>query len=205
MGLNLQDDPDKEPVSLEEAKGHLRVHHGNDDVMIKDQIVAARELIEDLTSRAIITQTWQWFRDDFPEDVFDVPKPPLQSVDHIKYTDQDGTTTTVSASKYIVDTDNVPARIALKTDENWPNVSAGLQRINAVEIQFIAGYGDKPDDVPAKVKKAMKLIIGHLYENRQWVVTNEFPSEIMNSVKSLIASEKARLRSGITGSTIRKA
>ena len=42
--------------------------------------------------------------------------------------------------------------------------------MNAVTITFVAGYG-AADQVPDEAKHAIKLILGHLYENREDVST----------------------------------
>jgi len=68
---------------LEEAKNHLKVDGEEDNVLIGTFITAAREIAEQETSRALITQTWRMFLDESPEEI-EIPKAPLQSVDSIK-------------------------------------------------------------------------------------------------------------------------
>ncbi len=202
VNLTRTTSPSTEPVSKSTAKDHLRVDFTNDDSMIERQIESARRYIEKVSGLSLIDQTWRWTRDRFPGDVFDIPRPPLQSVNSIKYTDSDGNTSTVSSSKYIVDTDSTPGRVALKDDEDWPNVDPQLQVVNGVEINFDAGYGSSASDVPSDLRDAILLVVGHLYENREWTVTGAISREVKNSVMALVRPHRVFLRSGFEGETI---
>ena len=60
--------PATEPVSLAEAKLHLRVETvmTDDDTLIQALITAARQTAESITRRAFITQSWKLVLDQFP-------------------------------------------------------------------------------------------------------------------------------------------
>ncbi len=97
-----------------------------------------------------------------------VPRPRLQSVDFIKYLDENGDVQTLDPSQYVVDTANEPARIAPAPNLNWPLtlISVRAPVLNAVVVQYKCGYGDKPEDVPMVLKLAMKMLVAHWYDNR---------------------------------------
>lgn len=104
-GLTVVTEPTAEPVTLDEAKAHLRVEFENDDLTIKALITAARKYCETVTKRALVTQTLRLTRDAFPgacEDwAFRLPRPPLQSVSSIKYaTDEGRARTSIVSSSY---------------------------------------------------------------------------------------------------------
>jgi uncharacterized phiE125 gp8 family phage protein len=180
MARTLVTAPTSEPITTQEAKDHLRITTTDDDTLISAMIVAVREYVENVTSRALITQTWDIFYDQFAE--VELPKPPLQSITTIKYIDTDGVQQTVSASVYTVDTDSDPGRVYLAYNQSWP----GIRGINhAVEIRIVAGYGTA-SAVPQPIKHAMLLMIGHLYENREATAPLTI-SEIPMAVDALLA------------------
>lgn len=163
--------PAEEPITLTEAKTHLRVDFSTDDTYITSLIVAARIQAEDLLCRALITQTWDHYLTDFPRgDSIRIPKGRLQSVTSLKYTDAEGTESTVDSATYHVVTWEDPGRIALAYSQTWPSVT--LRSVGGVCVRFVCGYGAAAA-VPKTIKQAMLLTIGHWYENREEVVVGQ--------------------------------
>jgi hypothetical protein len=60
-----------------------------------------------------------------------------------------------------------PARLTPIYGGSWPQTQ---DVINAFTVRFTAGYGTTAASVPYDVKAAIKLLIGHLYENREAVI-----------------------------------
>lgn len=104
MKLKLKTAPTVEPVTLEEAKLHLRVDSGDDNTLITALILTARQLAERETKRAFVTQTWQMYLDQASA-VIEIPKPPLQSVESIK---------TISTVESTVDAESLQGQAVLK-------------------------------------------------------------------------------------------
>lgn len=183
MGLpKLVTGPTEEPITTAEAKAHLRQTEADEDALIDDLILQAREWTESAIERALVTQTWDLFLDAFPDGDLRVPLPPLQSVTSVKYTDVDAVTTTFAASNYYVDTVMEPGRIVLSSGISWPSVA--LRPANAVEVRFIAGYG-LAVDVPQRAKGLMHMLIEHWYVNRGSVITGTISKKIEHAVESL--------------------
>jgi uncharacterized phiE125 gp8 family phage protein len=160
--------PAVEPVSLDEAKLHLRVDGQEEDDLITGYLTAAREVCEDESRRAFITQTREAVLDCWPAAPWiALPRSPLQSVVSIKYTDSQGVEHTWPSSEYIVDTASSPGRVRLAYGKWWP--WATLQPGTAIRVRYVAGYGDDAADVPQKYRQAIKLLVGHYYENREAV------------------------------------
>ena len=108
--------PTAEPVSLAEAKLHLRVDGDDEDVLIALQIAAVRQQVELEARRTLVTQTLAARLEFWPlYDRLALPQPPLQSVTHIKYTDEDGVLQTVSSIDYVVYTDPEPGTSCSRT------------------------------------------------------------------------------------------
>ena len=87
----------------------------------------------------------------------------------IKYYGTDDTEATFSPTYYFVDTKSEPGRVALNSGQSWPGTS--LRPANGICVTYIAGYGDDGYDVPENIRRAILLLIGHLYENRETVLT----------------------------------
>ena len=161
MAYKIKTQPTVEPVTLTEAKAHLAIDHTFDDTYVTSLITAARQQAENYLAQQLCTATWELHLDKF-ENVINISKSPLVSIDSIKYTDTDGNEQTLDTANYILDKIRKPARLVPAYNKTWPST----QEIpNAVCITFTSGYGVAAD-VPQVIKSAILLIVGHLYENR---------------------------------------
>ncbi len=187
MRLTLVDAPDDYPVSIDRANLHLRLEGDEataDKALVEALIKAATENAENFTRRQFITATYEIRFDWFPPEIL-LPRPPLQSVESIKYIDTDGNEQTLDASQYQVDTHSTVGRIVPAPDVSWPDTES--QRINVVIVKFVAGYGD-PDDVPHGIRAAIRLSLGHLYEHRETVLVGVTATELPEGAKALLWS-----------------
>lgn len=184
MGLSVVTPADEEPISLEEAKQHLRQDLDDDDVMLAvAYLPAAREACENYLSRALITQTLRQTFACWPE-CMRLERAPHQSVTSIQYVDVDGATQTLASTEYQVDlSSDAPARIMPAYGKVWPSVRT--ETFNPIIVTFVAGYGAAGSAVPGPIRSAMLLLISHLYENRGAVNIGNI-NEIPMSVKFLL-------------------
>jgi uncharacterized phiE125 gp8 family phage protein len=166
MALQLISAPAIEPVTLTEAKAHLRVEISDDDTYITALIVAARERAEGFLRRALITRTYDLYLDDFPAaGSIPLPKPPLQTVLSVKYIDANSVTQTLTENTdYIVDRISEPGWIVLPSGLSWPTTK---DVIASVIIRFKAGYGDTAASLPEVFKLAIKHMALGWYDVRE--------------------------------------
>ena len=191
--------PAAEPVTLADAKLHLRVDVTDDDTLISSLITAARMQAETITQRQFVTATWQLVLDAFPGPnlmgtpygvPFSVPrhaillnKSPVQSVASIQYLDTGGVLQTMDPATYVVDTSTEPARITPVFGRIWP---ISLPQIGAIQITFVAGYG-AASAVPAGIASWMKIRIGSLYQHREEVaILQKGKMELLPFVEGLL-------------------
>lgn len=168
MILQVTTAPAEEPVTTAEAKAHLRIDVDDEDTLLVGYLLAAREQCEMMARRAFVTQTLQLRLECWPGgDCIVLPRPPLQSVTSVAYSDSDGNAGTMPSGDYIVDAASEPGRIILGYGKSWP--SATLQPGPSIVITYVAGYGDAAD-VPQRYKQAIELMAGHFFENREEVV-----------------------------------
>ncbi|MCH8347366.1 MAG: phage head-tail connector protein [Proteobacteria bacterium] len=179
MNPTLVTAPSVEPVTLAEAKEHLKIDHADEDTYITNLITAARRFCEKYTRLALIEQTWKWTFDHWPGimDVCDetlpltlrggdvrfveVPVTPLISVTSITTYDDQDTATVWAASNYY--TSSPQGRIYRRTGASWP--SSGRAG-DGIEFVFKAGFGTAASDVPTPLRQGLLQLIAHLYENR---------------------------------------
>lgn len=185
--------PASEPLTLTEAKTHLRVSGSTEDALITSLISAAREMAEAYTSRQFITATYTMKIEDFPvgEGPISLPRTPLGSVSSVTYLSTTGTSTTLSTDVYEVLSDNTRASIVLKPGQSWPNTRT--EQREAVTITFTAGYGAATTDVPESARAAMLLIVGTLFDNRESVVIGTISSTLPLGVNALLDTVSARV------------
>ncbi len=191
MALKLKTGPTSEPITLPQAKAHLRVLSPDEDTLIRDLLKAAREEVENRTGRAFMTQTWELFLDKFPESSGPILlfRAPVQSITTLAYIDTDGASQTlVVTTDFVLDAKNEPARIVPAVDKTWP---ATETIVNAVTVTFLAGYTSAAL-VPHGIKAAIKLMLNHRYENREAVVMGGAPILLPDAFESLIAQNRVQ-------------
>ncbi|MGV1013702.1 MAG: head-tail connector protein [Methyloceanibacter sp.] len=183
MALVLTEAPEVEPISLAEAKAHLRVDSDDEDMLIEQLIVTARMFIERALGLALITQTWSYFIDTWPRSfTVALPLTPVQAVSAVKLHDAEGGTTTLDEVAYAVDVLSQPARVVLTGAV--PTVT--LRALNAFEVLLLAGYGDEKEEVPETLRHALVLLVAHWFERREPVVLGSTPQEVPATVAGLL-------------------
>jgi hypothetical protein len=191
MATQLLVPPTMEPVSLDEAKEHLRVDQEADDAYITGLVIAARQLVEDDTRRALLTQDWQltlpdawpttqtyvsqqsmgYYSDGLssrigkpPRKLVILPRPPVQSIVSVNYLVSDFTTTLMDPSQYrLSKLDSGEWAIRPAAGITWPSL---VDDPEAATIVFRCGYGDRPGTIPEPLRIAMLLVIAQWYDNR---------------------------------------
>jgi len=194
--LEIVTPPSEEPITVQEAKDHLRVDIIDDDALIALYITAAREWCEAFLRRAMITQTFDLTLDQWPcKNQIQLPRPPLQSVTSVTYIDQDNVSYTFDSTDYYVVTGS-PGRLVLNNNASWP--SETLRDVAGITIRFVAGYG-LAASVPELFKSAIKLMVGDLYENRESTIVGQGLSVTTApfGVKSLLMPQRFMSMGGI--------
>lgn len=201
--------PAVEPVSIGQAKAHMRVDFDDDDDLIAGYITAARQYCERAMQRSIFNRSMLLTLDYFPlvsECVNGAnqyayvssyirslsilaPKPGLVSVESITYLDGQNNSMTLSPSAYVLDTVSEPGRIMPAPGTYWPYQNQYLP--GQVQVTYTSGtYGDgvEVDTCPATIKQAILLLVGHWYQNREAVAEKSL-TNLPLAVESLLAGE----------------
>lgn len=176
--------PATAPVSLSEAKEHLRVVGTDDDAKIEALIAAAAQHLDGwqgVLGMAIGEQTWAQEFDEFRSSL-PLPLSPVMSIESVTWKDDGGDVQTVAAADYTLLRDGGgTGRVAFRKGFEFPT---GLADRQAVRVEYVAGH----ETPPAPIKAAILLLIGHWFENREQVVIGTITSSLPFAVEALIAS-----------------
>lgn len=156
------------PVTLAEAKAHLRVLHTTEDTLIDRLIKAAVAHVESKCGAALITRTLRVLRDTFPANggAMVLPVAPVTTVSEITYVDTAGAAQTLAGSAYVLAGGTVRSEVS-PVAETWPATQRGRRQI---AVTFTAGYGAASTDMPEDMRAALLLLIEHYYHHRSAVI-----------------------------------
>ena len=181
--------PAVEPVTLAEAKAHLRVDSTNEDSLIQSLITSARLHSETLTGLAMITQSWRMVLDGWPNrNVLAIPLVPLQQVIEVRVYEDEDVLVAIAPTEYLVETIGKPARLAMRGRQSWPKPG---RPIGGIEIDVTIGYGDTAADVPDSLRQAILQIVGHWFSHREAVGIGVGAVHVPATVDALIAPYRA--------------
>lgn len=162
MSLVMTSGPVLEPVTVAEAKAHLRIDGSAEDMLVGSLILTSRLHVEAALGLALLTQGWTLLLDRWPAgDSIEIPLRPVQSVSAVRVFAASGMVTTLAPQDYLVDTASTPPRL-VRTGV-WPEPGKAAR---GIEIDFVAGYGPAAANVPAPIRQALLLLVAHWYEHR---------------------------------------
>jgi len=180
--------PTVEPITLAQAKDHLRVVVPEEDAYITSLIIVARSTLEGVIHRSISPQRLAIGADAFypQRGLPRFPAAPTPNV-VVTYYDQDGAQQTLPDTDYFLDPYVEPPQLHLLPGITAPRTQV---RAGAVRVEYDAGYADLDATqeelaaaVPAPLKQWMLLAIGAFYEHREAVTaqvqTYELPEDFM--------------------------
>jgi uncharacterized phiE125 gp8 family phage protein len=183
MALVLVTPAAAEPISVAEAKAHLRLDGTADDVLIASLILTSRLHIEAALGLALITQGWKLVLDRWPKIAsIALPIRPVQDVTAVRVLAADGTPEVVSPAGYFVDGENLPPRL-VRQAISYPEPGRAAA---GIEIAFTAGYGDVPESVPEPIRHALLLLVAHWYEHRDPIEIGAPETAIPRAVSELL-------------------
>lgn len=189
MPVRLITAPALEPVTLREAKDHLRLEHDLDDLRVLSCMRAARMYAEKICWRGFLKQTYQLVESGFPDDDglpfeqqgVELPRGNLVSITSVTYVDTAGATQTMAPADYVADQNVEPGRLRIAYGKVWPSTR---DQFDAVKVTYLVGWDAV--EVPEPVKQALLLLVAQMYENRTPEVTGPIVSQLSFAVDALL-------------------
>ena len=174
-----------DPVTVGEAKSFCQITGSDSDVLLTNFITGATAYVQQRICQQLMPATflevWDWFE----ADTLTVDRTPLSSVSFVKYYDA-GTEllTTIDSGNYYVDTYSRRPRIVPISTYTWPSV---MDRPNAVQVQYVAGYANAAT-VPQMLKQAIMTLVYHWFDlgRRPMIATGAVPMSVPHSLDGLL-------------------
>lgn len=151
-----------DPVTLTEAKAHLKVTSSDEDSLIRIYLNAAVRRCEDYRQSVIMSSEWEVYLRSFQSNV-NLQKSPVTAINSVKYYDTDNVLQTVTAINYRLLNFKVPARLEFDNTYSFPST---YDREYPVVINYQAGYTAASSCSPL-IKEAILMELGTMNEIRQ--------------------------------------
>ena len=149
--------PAVEPVTLAEAKAHLRLDGNDEDALVGSLVTAARHTLELATRRAFVAQTWRLRLNSWPEPrTIVLPLAPVIAVVAVRVIPASGPAVTLGSALY---------RTAFEADPPSLIVDATAPS-GGIEIDASYGFGPTATDVPAPLRLAILRLVARWFERR---------------------------------------
>lgn len=174
--------PFGEPLTLAQAKAHLRVDGDDEDQLIADYIRVARQYVEDATGHVLVRRTFREERTSFGPFLELYRQPVISGTVQVSYEDSAGDELEYADALF-----RGPSRVYPARTGYWPT----LHPHSRVFVTYEAGYAEHA--VPNRMLQAMRLLIGDLYRNRDTVTVGTIanPTPMTTTVESLLAPYRA--------------
>lgn len=183
-------------LTRDQLKAQLRVRHSVEDDLIDQIGLAAQEYVENATGRATMYGEAEIYFDGFPDgsrgwsgggrESVCLMRSPIEEVTEVAYL-VDGAYEVWIASKWRAALSLDPPELIPKGSEVWPSI---VPEPAAVKISVKMGY-QTAAEAPPGILQAIRLMAGHLYENREAVVSGTIVAEVPNTIGSFIRQQKA--------------
>lgn len=181
--------PTTQPLTLSDAKAHLRLLDDSMDSELLRFIDVATRWLEEGLGITLINTARGVLLDCFPDDWdrFDIPRPPLVSVQSLQYYDTaNAQQTLVEGTDFEVVTSTKARGYIYPILSAWPSGwPSTYDRPDAVDLRFTAGYGTAHTAIPEEAKHILRMMVAQFDENRAPTITGTISQEIKMALQSL--------------------
>jgi uncharacterized phiE125 gp8 family phage protein len=176
--------PTETPVTLAEAKAHLKIEHPNEDALLTDLIARATDTLDGprgTLARCLVAQTWRVACAGPIQGRIALPMAPVLEITAARHWSAAGAEVALDPSDFWLMGDADGAWIEPAMGAPWPQLA---KRADALSFDVTAGFG-APGDVPPGIRHAILLLVGHWHRNRE--ATGEKIVALTLGVEHLVA------------------
>ena len=173
--------PAVEPIGLDETKAWLRIETAAEDELVGTLIASARLVVENLTRRFMVAQTWRLVLDELPPGGLRLPFSPVRTV-ILRVFDAAGVASILPTQNYSLVAEGGDTTVKFTALPPQPG-----RQTAGVEIDVEAGFASDAEGVPAPLRQAMRLLVARWYENRGDVETDADIARTPAAVTALLA------------------
>ncbi len=175
--------PQTRAISLNDFKVYARIDQKKEDSFILIAIAAAQKIIESITNRKLISQTWRLDLNYFEHEII-LPFSPVTAINSITYFDTDNAQQTFPVAEYDSDLSSLKAIIRPAYGYCWPTL---YPKQNAASITYTVGYPSS-QTLDGDLKIAMFALVLQMYEERKTDVDLKFVNKILGdkTIKSFV-------------------
>lgn len=212
MPVRIVTGPGSEPVTLSEAKSHLRLEESVDDTFVASCISGARQYLEKFCWRGFIEQTLELTQNGFrgadkqeqlSPYVQATPEPyPVQTqrfqpyielpFGHlaatpaiaVTYLDENGSSQVLSSSVYVVEGQGNDSMCGRLWLAANQTWPNAFDQFNSVTVSYKVGW--TTSNIPIPIKNAVLLMVSHMYENRVPIITGTIASPLDFTIDALL-------------------
>jgi uncharacterized phiE125 gp8 family phage protein len=168
---------DTDIISLLDLKNFLKVENTADDTLIPALLTAARKYVEDYTGVLCNSGTVTFYAESWA--AFRFAAGPVTAVDTVSYKTDASTYATLATTGYAVSTKAIPQRLQFYSPPSLYN-----NTLEKVKVTTTAGYAEAY--IPAPMVQAMRLLVGHWYEQRSQVIVGTISSQLPLGIHALL-------------------
>lgn len=177
------------PVTQTEALLFLKQNSGTpDDSLVDDLIAMATQEVELITEHQLQEATSIQYFDGFCRGgLLKLKRPPVSSINSVKYLDVNGVEQTISSSNYrLINKNEASAFVQFNSTYILPIVDRNL--LDTVYVEFVSGYetwNDSKPGVPVPIKKAILIYINEIYEHRLYQQERAITGQLMENTLAM--------------------
>jgi uncharacterized phiE125 gp8 family phage protein len=158
--------PAELPVTLAEAKAHLKIEHADEDALLTDLIARATDTLDGprgALARCLVTQTWRVACAGPIHGRVALPMAPVLEITAARHWTAASAEVALDPNEFWLMGDADGAWIEPAMGTPWPALGP---RADAISFDVTAGFGGAAD-VPPGIRHAILLLVGHWHRNRE--------------------------------------